>query len=139
MLIRGLRITIYALSVGLGLATVVFPAPSIGGVIGLHFTYLYGTLIFFGGLSALVGELKPDYRIELTGLWLTAGGYALYALALWGLFFQRLFVPTVQPPSYGAAIGLTVASLFFFKKVHYLSVKSKEILRLKALSDDRLA
>jgi hypothetical protein len=139
MLVRGARWSIYGLTVVLGLATAFYPAPPIAGVIGLHFTYLYGALLLLGGIMALWGDIKPTYRVELTGLWLAAGGWSLYALALWGLYVNRIIHPTDQPASYGAAIGVTVAALFFFKKVHYLSVKSRAILKLKALDDDRLA
>ena len=137
MLNRGLLSGVYSLSIILGLLTVLFPAPSIEGVIGLSLTYLYGGLILAGAIGALVGVIIKNYRIEMYWIWLVAGGFACYAIALWGLFAERIGVLDGLPPPYGPALAVTILSIFLLAKALFLLRKNNELI--KAVDNGNLA
>lgn len=136
MLNRGLLGGIYSLTVVLGLLTVLAPAPSIWGVVGLHITYLYGILLVAGAAFAIFAILKPDYKLELIALWPIVGGYALYDIALWGLFADRVGVVDGLPPPYGPALAVAVLTLFLIAKIVLLYRKNREFV--KASDNGRL-
>jgi len=131
MLNRGMLTAIYTLTVALGVVTLLFPAPSIEGVIGYAFAYTYGFLLLIGGLAALVAVVLPNYKIEYGALWLVTGGYGIYATALWALFAERLAEIGDQalPPPYGPAIALTVLTLFLAAKMMFLAKKNGQLIR----------
>ena len=129
MLDRRILAAVYSLTVALGVLTLLFPAPSIEGVIGYAFAYIYGFLLVVGGLIALAAVILPNYKIEYVALWFVAGGYGVYAAALWGLFAERLGIVDGLPPPYGPAIALTVLTLFLIAKAWFLARKNRELIR----------
>lgn len=129
MMNRGLLAGVYSVSILLGLATLLFPAPSIEGVIGLVFAYVYGAFILLGAIVALVGIILPNYKIEYAALWAVAGGYLIYDIALWGLFFQRIAVPDGLPPPYGPALAVLVLSIFLMAKIALLYKKNRQLVK----------
>ena len=136
MLNRGLLAVVYSLTILLGLLTVVFPAASIGGVIGDPLTYAYGVLLILGAAGALVGIIIPNYKVELVFLWLVAGGYLCYDIALWGLFAERVGLADGLPPPYGPALAVGVLTAFLAAKILFLTRKNRALVR--AADHDRL-
>lgn len=129
MLHRGLLAPVYGITVLLGLLTVLAPAPSIWGVVGLHITYLYGILLFVGAIIALWSIIKPNYKLEMIALWPVVGGFALYDIALWGIFADRVGVLDGLPPPYGPALAVAVLTLFLIAKIVLLYKKNRELVR----------
>lgn len=128
MMNRGLLGGVYGVSMLLGLATVLFPAPSIEGVIGLTLAYVYGAFILIGATVAFIGIVLPNYKIELTALWVVAGGYLIYDVALWGLFAERIGDHDGLPPPYGPALAVLVLSIFLCAKIALLIKKNRQLL-----------
>lgn len=129
MLDRRILAAVYSLTVALGVLSLLFPAPAIEGAIGYTFTYIYGTLLLIGGLIALVAVILPNYKVEYAALWFVAGGYGIYATALWALFAERLHLVDGLPPPYGPAIALTVLTLFLIAKAWFLAKKNRQLIR----------
>lgn len=127
---RGLLGVVYGLSAVFGLATLFFPAPSIEGVIGLAFSYTYGALILIGAVICLIAVLLPNFKIELTALWAMTGGFLIYDVALWSLFFERLGVPDGLPPPYGPALAVLVLVVFLAAKMLLLHKKSHSLVKV---------
>lgn len=129
MLNRGILGGVYGLSILLGALTLLFPAPSIEGVLGLTLTYAYGVLIVVGGGIAAWGIIGPNYRTEMYGLWVLASGYIVYDIGLWALFAERIGVHDGLPPPYGPALAIAVLSLFLVAKVGFLYRKNSQLLK----------
>lgn len=129
MMNRGLLAGVYSVSMLLGLLTVLFPAPSIEGVLGVALAYVYGAFILIGASIALVGVIIPNYKIEMGALWLVAGGYLIYDVALWGIFAERIGVQDGLPPPFGPALAVLVLSLFLIAKIALLWKKNRELLK----------
>lgn len=136
MMNRGLLAGVYSICVALGFATLLFPAPSIEGAIGMPFTYFYGVLILAGAIGALVGVVLPNYRTEMYALWVMCAGFVSYDIALWSLFAERLDDSNSLPPPYGPALGIAALSLFLLTKAVFLYRRNAELI--KAASNERL-
>lgn len=123
------QIALYTIAVLFGILTLAFPVPSISGVVGIGFVWTYGIFLTVGGITILYGTLKPNYKIELGALWLVAGGWLIYDISLWGVYFERLNNPTDTPPAYGP--GLAVASLviFYTWRIVFLSIEARKIYK----------
>lgn len=104
------------ISLILGLLTVIWPAPSIEGVFGLHITYGYGILIIIGSIGVLWGLIRPNYRIELNFIWVLMCGYVVYDIGLWTLFAERVGVIDGMPPPYGPALAVAVLCAVLLSK-----------------------
>lgn len=129
MMNRGLLAGVYGVSILLGLLTVLWPSPSIEGIIGLSLAYVYGAFILVGAIIGLIAVTIPNYKIEIGALWVLAGGYLIYDVALWALFVERIGVHDGLPPPYGPALGILVLSIFLIAKIALLMKKSHQLVK----------
>lgn len=129
MLNRGLLAAVYSITALFGLLSLLFPSPSVWGLVGLHLVYLYGILLLVFGLIALLAVLRPNYKVELIALWPIAGGFLMYDIALWGLFAERVGVLDGLPPPYGPALAVLILTLFLIAKILLLIWKNAQLVK----------
>lgn len=84
---RVLRATRYIVIVLAGVAALVLTPRTIEGALGAGFTLLWSSVAFVGSVLAAYGTLANRYRIELSAIWLVAGGVSAYGVTVWALAF----------------------------------------------------
>ena len=112
-----------------GLLTLVFPSEPISSVLGTWIVYFYGASFLFGGIVALIGLLRPNFKLESVALWPLFGAYALYDVALWTLVIDQLPHSDTLPAVYGPALVTAMVALTFLGKAITLGVQTRRLVR----------
>ena len=140
ILSRSFQILTYALTMVLGILTVLYPLPAIAGVIGISLTYLYGWMLGISGVLALYAVLRPNFKIEITFLFPVIAGWIVYDLSVWAVYVDRIYHPTDQAPPYGSGIAGALVCLFFVWRCTWLIGEArklaKEVDRARLFSDE---
>lgn len=128
ILSRGFLIPAYVLSLVMGVGTLLYPPPSVLGVIGPFFTLAYGFLVALGSAGSLWGVIVRNYRFEMSFLWLLGGGVLCYSISLWGIFVDRIINPAEQPPAYGPPLATLALAMILFSKALTLYRRNRQLI-----------
>lgn len=127
---RGVLAWVYALTVLIGALSIIYPTPVPVWVdFGLHITYIYAMMLFFGGIAGLFAIYRPNYKVELVGLWFVLGGYAIYDIALWSLVTERILIATEIAPPFRPALIAAALAVFCTGRIIYLVKQNHELVK----------
>lgn len=114
---------VYVCGIVFGLTTFFFPPRSADTALGIVLTNVYAAFALGGAIGALIGIIKPNYRVEWTSVYFLAGGFASYAIALWTSALAQADGNTVP-----GAVGMTALTLLLVERAMYLAGENARLI-----------